>query len=478
MTVRVRFAPSPTGHLHIGGARTALYNYLFAQATGGKFILRIEDTDAERSEKKYEEALIDQLKWLGLDWDEGPGKEGSYGPYYQSQRFEIYQKHAESLLESAKAYHCFCTEEELEEKKERAKKEGRPPHYDGKCRNVSYEEATNRLAAGEKAVVRFRVPNKSMILNDKVRGRVVFPEGMVGDFVLMRSDGSPVYNFCCVIDDWLMKMTHVIRGDDHTSNTVRQLMIYEALGAEAPVFAHVSLLVGQDKAKLSKRHAATSLGQYKEDTYLPQAIVNYLTLLGWSHPEEKDIFDIHELRSKFDIERFNKAPAMFDLEKFRWVNGQHIKAMEIQKVLEECLDVIPEGHAFHRQSKDWQLKCVDLYKGQIHFFKEFIPLLDEIFREGIDSNDSELPEIKTFESTPSIAAYLNGELESLSEDFVTEETFNGWVSHIKKELKVKGRPLFKGVRAVLTGKGHGPELKFLVPLTPVSVLKTRVKALL
>ncbi|MEX1099418.1 MAG: glutamate--tRNA ligase, partial [Bacteriovoracaceae bacterium] len=267
MSIRVRFAPSPTGYLHIGGARTALYNYLFAKANNGKFIVRVEDTDLERSSKEFEQKQLDDLKWLGIDYDIGPGKEDEFGPYRQSERLEIYKKEAKRLLEEGKAFYDFCSEAELEQMREKSQSEGTPA-YTGKWREEKHwDEAKKRVESGEKAPIRFLVPDRDYSFEDKVRGTVKFPKGMVGDFVILRSNEAPVYNFCNVVDDHLHQITHVIRGEDHVNNTLRQLMIYEALGAQPPVFAHVSLLIGEDRQKLSKRHGATSVTLYREESY-------------------------------------------------------------------------------------------------------------------------------------------------------------------------------------------------------------------
>lgn len=478
MTVRVRFAPSPTGYLHIGGARTALYNFLYAKAQGGTFVLRIEDTDQERSKKEFEDLQIADLKWLGIEHDEGPDKpHPQYGPYRQSERTEIYQKYAQSLVDKGLAYYDFCTDEELEEMKERAAREGRPPHYEGKWKNpASQEEALARLAAGEKAAIRFRAPKKSFVLHDKVKGRVVYPENMVGDFVILRSNGLPVYNFCCVIDDYLMEISHIIRGEDHLSNTVRQLMIYEALEAKVPEFAHVSLLIGHDRQKLSKRHGATSVNLYKNENYLSEALCNYLTLLGWSHPDEKDIFDKKDLLEVFDLDRFSASPAMYDLEKLKWVNGQHIKNMEKEELLKRVAEL--ENNDFYKsQSKQWQNDVVDLVKQQVYFISDFPQIIHDLISNEHIEMTNELLDILNWDSTPEIIKYLFQKLENESLAFITEETLQGWMSEMKKTLGVKGKPLFMGVRAALTGKDHGPELKFLIPLTPVSIIKKRLEQL-
>ncbi|MCY4644918.1 MAG: glutamate--tRNA ligase [Bacteriovoracales bacterium] len=478
MTVRVRFAPSPTGHLHIGGLRTALYNFLLAKSQGGSFILRIEDTDQERSEKKYEALQMEALRWAGIDWDEGPG-EGPCGPYRQSERLSFYKKYADRLIEEDKAFYCFCTDEELAEMKEKAVKENRPPHYDGRYRNYPKSEALQRIAAGEKPAVRFKASLKSFILEDLVRGRVVFPENMVGDFVIVRSNGLPIYNFCCVVDDWLMKITHVVRGEDHLSNTVRQLMLYEALDASRPQFAHVSLLIGQDRQKLSKRHGVVSVDHYRQEGFLPEAMTNYLCLLGWSHPQEKEIFSQNEVVDLFDTTRFTKASAIYDLEKLKYINGQHLRRLSNEDILKRCEKFFPKNHPFFDGSNSWKIQCISFFKDQVQFFNQLPGLLDDLFR--IDSrgdDEDELKAIRGLESTPVMATYLKSEIERLLSEnkaFAQKDDFSHWMTHIKKELKIKGKPLFKGMRAVLTGAAQGPELVGLIPLTPLSVLKDRMK---
>ena len=478
MTVRVRFAPSPTGYLHIGGTRTALYNYLYAKAVGGTFVLRIEDTDQERSKAEYEKLQIEDLEWLGIHHDEGPDKPNpKYAPYRQSERLEIYTKYAQDLIDRGLAYYDFCTDEELEEMKERATRESRPPHYEGKWKNPAYnEEALAKLAAGEKPAIRFRAPNKPYVLNDKVKGRVVYPENMVGDFVIVRSNGLPVYNYCCVVDDVQMEITHVIRGEDHLSNTVRQLMIYEALNAKIPEFAHVSLLIGHDRQKLSKRHGATSVNLYRNENYLPGAMCNYLTLLGWSHPEEKDIFDNEELKQVFNLERFSSSPAMYDIEKLKWVNGQHIKKMSNEKLI-ELVEALPETDFIKQQTTEWKNAAIDIIKQQVNFIADIPKMVNEvILLDHLEMND-QLKDILSWETTPKIVAYLASEVNSFSGEYISEAQLNGWMDYVKKEMGIKGKPLFMGVRAALTGKDHGPELKFLIPLTPVNVIKKRLAQL-
>lgn len=476
MSVRVRFAPSPTGYLHIGGARTAIYNYLFAKANDGKFIVRVEDTDLERSQKEYEEKQLADLKWLGIDYDIGPGKEDEYGPYRQSERLEIYKKYALELVEKGLAFYDFCSEEELELMREKSQTEGTAA-YTGKWREPKYwDEAKERVQNGEAAPIRFLAPQKDYLFTDHVRGEIRFPKGMVGDFVILRSNGMPVYNFCNVVDDHLHRITHIIRGEDHVNNTLRQLMIYEALGAKAPEFAHVSLLIGKDRQKLSKRHGATSVSLYREEGYLPQALANYLCLLGWSHPDEKDVFALEELYGHFNLARFSKSHAIYDTEKLKWLNGQHLKGLSSQELVSAAQAHLSHGHAFFKQSDQWKLECIELFVEKIDLIAELESQLDEyVFDERIEETP-EAKEIFALESTPLIKSYLLEQMSALKGVvFVEQDLVAQWMDHCKKELKVKGKGLFMGFRTLLTGKTHGPDLKRLIALTPVSLLKKRLE---
>ena len=477
MSVRVRFAPSPTGHLHIGGARTALYNYLFARANGGVNILRVEDTDPERSRPEFEKSQIEDMKWLGIEFQEGPENPGEFGPYRQSERFPIYREIAAKWLEEGRAFECFCTPEELEQKKQKAQEEGGDPRYDGTCHHLSAEEIKRRKEGGEKPVIRFKTTEREYSFEDMVRGVVTFPANMVGDFVIMRADGSPVYNYCCVVDDHQMKISHVIRADDHTNNTLRQLMLYEALGARPPVFGHVSLLVGKDRQKLSKRHAATSVEKYREMGLLPQALMNYLTNLGWSHPEEKEIYSLAELGELFSEKRFSKSPATFDMEKLYWVNSHYLKESAPEKLIELLQAYMPSEHFFFAQDESWKKSCLALFIEKINTLSEFAPMIDGLWDEDVSACE-EFPEIASWETTSDMAKYLLEQLNGINGQFVTSEDFDHWGQHLKKEMKIKGKPLFKGLRACLTGKGQGPDLKVLVTLVPREVLVKRVQKVL
>ncbi|MFH1220623.1 MAG: glutamate--tRNA ligase [Candidatus Eisenbacteria bacterium] len=324
--VRVRFAPSPTGHLHVGGARTALFNWLFARSKGGKFVLRIEDTDQERSTEESYRAIVDALRWLGLDWDEGPIVGGDYGPYFQSQRRHLYRELAERLVAEGKAYICCCTQGEVAVRRAASGATSEASTYDRRCRDLAAEESSKLLTEGRPHVIRIKTPLEGeTAFDDLVHGRVAFQNPNLEDFVLIKSDGFPTYNFAATIDDISMKISHIIRGDDHISNTPRQIVLYQAFGVAPPYFAHVPLIMGADKTRLSKRHGATSVAQFTLDGYLPEAMVNYLALLGWSYDAETSLFEIADLISKFSLEKVSSTPAVFDYQKLAWINGEYMK---------------------------------------------------------------------------------------------------------------------------------------------------------
>lgn len=477
MTVRVRFAPSPTGYLHVGGARTALYCYLYAKRMKGTFLLRIEDTDTERSKKEYEESQIKDLEWLGLKHNEGPDLDGGHGPYRQSERRPIYTDMAQQLIDKNLAFHCFCSEEILKAKKEQAEANNLAPIYDGTCRHLKKEEVESRLANGEKAVIRFKAYEKDYTFSDLVRGEVSFPKGMVGDFVIVKSDGGPVYNYSCVADDYLMKVSHVIRAEEHLPNTLRQLMLYEALDATPPLFAHVSLILGNDRQKLSKRHGATSVSKFREEGYLPEALINYLSLLGWSHPEEKDILTEEEIISVFGLERFNKAPAVFDYEKLSYINGQHLRMKDEKELLNLLVPYTKNHFEFNKKDESWKLKAIAALKVKLTLLQDFVPLLDFFFSDQLQKDD-DLKDICSWETTKNLALFWKEKLENRGDAFITEEEFKEWSNVLKKEHKIKGKPLFMGMRGVLTGRAHGPELLNIIPLTEISILKKRVTGIL
>ena len=377
--IRVRYAPSPTGHLHIGNARTALFNYLFARHNDGEFIIRIEDTDLKRNIEGGEKSQLENLAWLGIDWDESPENPGKYGPYRQSERRDVYQPLIDQLLMSNLAYKCYCTSEELEAEREAQRARGEMPHYSGKCANLTPEEQAEKEAQGLEPVIRFRVPrNTSFTFDDMVKGEISFESDNVGgDFIIQKRDGMPTYNFAVAVDDHLMKITHVLRGDDHIANTPKQLMIYDAFGWPRPTFGHMTLIINTETGKkLSKRDESILqfIEQYRELGYLPEAMFNFIALLGWSPVGEDEIFPQDELIKIFDTDRLSKSPAAFDQKKLEWVNNHYIKAMDLDKLTELCLPYLIKAGKVEEnptpERKDWVKRVVSLYQPQMSYAAE------------------------------------------------------------------------------------------------------------
>lgn len=468
-SVRVRFAPSPTGYLHVGGARTALYDYLYAKKHKGTFVLRVEDTDLERSTEEALKMQIQDLSWLGLKWDEGVNPDtlqdiGDYGPYRQSQRTHIYDKYAQDLLDKGAAYYCFLSDEEIDKQRELAKKEGRPPQVDSPYRDWGVEKAlAHKESCDIKPVIRFKTPDskKDYILHDLVRGEVKFPSDMVGDFVIIRSNGMPVYNFCCAIDDALMKLTHVFRAEEHLSNTLRQMMIYEALGFELPEFGHLSIILGEDRQKLSKRHGATSVNEYKERGFLPEAMNNFLALLGWSSPEAQEIMSMDEMANQFSTERLNSASAVFDETKLKWVNATHLRALPHDKLWSLLKPYFDKEGFELPEDQSWQDKALSLMKTSMETLADAI----ELFRPlsmGSFVISEKAADVLSWESTPKV---FKKWIELLNQsDSIDEERFALMQNTIKKECEVKGKNLFMPIRVAVIGQPHGAEVKLLVPL--------------
>lgn len=482
--VRVRFAPSPTGYLHVGGARSALYNFLYAQRNSGKFILRIEDTDQARSTDESLRMVISDLKWLGLNWDEGPHPEtlqdmGPYGPYKQSERLTIYKKYADELLQQRKAYYCFMTDEELEAAREKLKSQNAQPHVESPYENLPLAEALAKIANGEKAVVRFktRALKKDYILQDLIRGEVRFPSDMVGDFVLLRSDGMPVYNFCCVVDDYLMKISHVLRAEEHLPNTLRQLMIYEGLGWKIPQFGHISLVLDDDRQKLSKRKGAVACDQFKKEGYLPSAMNNFLALLGWSHPEEKEILSLDEMKKSFSLDRVHVSGAVFDRVKLKWMNAQHLRALSAAQIWDLIAPFLKEAQLNLPTDREWQIQSVETFKSYLEILSDAVALYTPLD----DSRYEIFPESQEALQWPSTAAVLNAWkdlVQTHPKETFTEDEFLKIQDEVKNRSAQKGKNLFFPIRIALIGKPHGAELKILVPLmTKKSILARAEKAL-
>lgn len=484
--IRVRFAPSPTGMLHVGNARTALYNWLFARAHGGSFILRIEDTDVERSEARFEAQLMEDLRWLGLDWDEGPGdlneteegknaKVGGHGPYRQSERLKIYEKYTAQLLSEGKAYRCFCSAAELEAERKLYASRNMPQVYSGRCRELSERALQKNLAAGLPFAVRLKIGDEPLRFHDLVRGDVEFPAEAVSDPILVRSarDGKPavpVYNYVVTVDDALMEITHVIRGDDHISNTPKQVAIYQAFGWKVPQFAHLSTILGSDRERLSKRHGATSIASFREMGYLPEALVNYLALLGWGAEDGKtETFTIQDLVKAFQLERVTPSPAIFDFDKLDWLNRESIKECPPARLTSMAWHyfggLLPDKSAVSNEVLVWFVRVV-------HLFAPAVDHLDQLTKKalflfGFDPeharHNDENAEVLSHDSARTVLAELATRARAHQED-VTPELFKNWIDEIKRATGIKGKELFYPIRIALTGSHSGPEFDKLIPL--------------
>ena len=460
-TVRVRFAPSPTGNLHVGGARTALFNWLYARNLGGKLILRVEDTDQARSTRESEDAMVRDLKWLGLDWDEGPDCGGPYGPYRQSERQAIYKQLAMQLVEEGHAYPCFCTDKELTMMKEEQEAKKLPPKYTGKWATASEEEVDAEMAKGTPFVYRFRVPEGERIeIDDMIRGKVGWDTDTLGDFVLLRSNGLPVYNFCVAVDDATMGITHVLRAEEHLPNTLRQALVYDALKFPRPKFGHMSLILAPDRSKLSKRHGATSVGQFKDQGYLNKTMINYLSLLGWNDGTEQEIYETEELVKVFSTDRINKSPAVFDVVKLNWMNGKHIRLLpEEEQVAMIGAVLVNEGLAASADS-DFVKKAVKLCANGIELVEDAAKEVRDILAYDLAGNVSDEKMKKVLEddfgeiADAVIAGFESGELAAAIE----ANDFKKFVNGIGKTLYRKGKRLFMPVRIALTGRMQGPDV--------------------
>jgi nondiscriminating glutamyl-tRNA synthetase len=443
LTVRVRFAPSPTGHLHVGGARTAIFNWLFARHHGGTFLVRVEDTDQARSTRESEELVLEDLRWLDLGWEEGPDIGGPHAPYRQSERVDVYSAAAQQLLARNVAYRCFCTEEELEAKRKKAEEEGRPPHYDLTCYRLTPQQISAKLAMWTPFALRFHVPDDGDVtIHDLIRGEVTWKKESLGDFILVRSDGLPTYNFSVVVDDHDMEITHIIRAEEHLTNTHRQVLIYRALGWDVPQFAHVSLILGADRSKLSKRHGATSVSAYAEEGFLPEAMLNFLTLLGWSSPEGVEIFTREYAIQNFSLDRVNSAPAVFDRAKLEWMNGQYIHAMSasaLRPLVAKFFDA------------PWLEEGIEVVKTSVHLLAQFAEALKFVLEYTAPSDIDR-----------SFAEALANELRASTP--TDEASFKAMVERLKTATGLKGKNLFMPLRRAITGSDHGPELVRVIPL--------------
>lgn len=458
-TVRVRFAPSPTGYLHVGGARTALFNWLYARHHKGVFVLRIEDTDLARSTDEATQVILDALEFLGLDWDEGPNRGGDYGPYYQSERLDIYQEYAKKLMELDRAYECYCTPEELDQRRQEQIKAGQPTRYDQRCSQLTEAEKEAFRAEGRVPVIRFRaLETGETVVHDIIRGDVHFENTQIDDFVIYKSDGMPTYNFAVVVDDALMKITHVIRGEDHLSNTPKQIQIYEALDFPIPEFAHIPMILGPDKALLSKRHGATSVMQFHDDGYLPDAMVNYLSLLGWGYDDSQTIFSKEDLIEKFSLERVSKNPAVFDLQKLEWMNGVYIRELSLEDFYQVALpfwqkagflpeDVSPE-------QKDYAMRILKELQSRIKLVGDVVDLAYYFFEDDYVYIEEVVRKILGKPQTEAILNYVHEVISTVPA--LDEEHVKPLFTAGLEKYGIKMGEMIQPVRVALTGTNISP----------------------
>ncbi|WP_434579027.1 glutamate--tRNA ligase [Thermoanaerobacterium thermosaccharolyticum] len=465
--VRVRFAPSPTGNLHIGGARTALFNWLFARHNNGKMILRVDDTDLERSTGDSMKAIIDGLKWLGIDWDEGP--------IYQSKRLDLYKNYADKLVKEDKAYYCFCTKEELDEMRKEAQKTGKPPMYSGKCRNLPADEVKKYMDEGKKYVVRLKVPKEGKTtVHDIIRGDVEFDNSTFDDFIIMKSDNMPTYNFATVIDDYDLKISHIIRGEEHLSNTPKQILIYNALGFEKPSFAHVSMILAPDRSKLSKRHGATSVQEFRDLGYLPEAIINYITLLGWIPSDGEEVFSTEKSISEFTLDRVSKNPAIYDTKKLTWLNGIYIRDCDIDRLTKEVIPfLINKGLIGDNYDYDYIKKVVSAVREREKTLNEIAEAMSYYFNDEFDYDEKG---VKKYFEKDGVDNILKEAIEVLDkvDDFNLVETEKAYRDLIEK-LDIKSGDLFHPTRLAISGRTFGPGLFDIMELLGKKKTIERIK---
>ena len=477
--VRTRYAPSPTGHLHIGGARTALFSYLHAKRNGGDFIVRIEDTDTERNVEGADEKQMAMLKWLGIEWDEGVDVGGPYAPYRCMERTDIYNQYIERLLKEGKAYLSYTTKEELEKEREEQIARGEVPKYSGWDRDLTPEQRAKLEAEGRVPSVRFRVPEgKTIVIEDEIRGTVKFESDGIGDFVIRRPDGRPTYNFQVAVDDALMKISHVIRGEEHLSNTPKQIMIYEALGFKPPVFAHIPLILNDEGKKMSKRdeRIIQFIDQYKELGYLPEAIVNFISLLGWAPEGEEEMFTPQELVEVFSLDRVSKAPAVFDTGKLKWMNGQYIKKAPLDRIVELAIPHLEKAGRIQLplddEQKEWVTRLVALYQEQMEYLAEIVELSELFFRDEISYSD----QAKKVLGEEHVPAVLKAFLEQVEQNEAFEpDDIKKMFKQVQKETGYKGKKLFMPVRVAATGLEQGPDLRGSLSLIGRGLVMKRLR---
>ncbi len=476
--VRVRFAPSPTGYLHVGSSRTALFNYLFAKHHNGVFVLRIEDTDLARSTEASTQAILDGMKYLELFWDEGPEVGGDYGPYFQSQRLDLYREYADKLLEAGRAYQCFCTPEELDQIRKEAVEQGRDPKYDGRCFHLSDAERQQFIEQGRKPVLRFKAEYEgTTVVEDLIRGKVTFDNNQLDDFVIVKSDGMPTYNFAVVVDDALMRISHVIRGEDHLSNTPKQIQLYEALGFPVPKFAHIPMILGPDKTLLSKRHGATSVTQFRDEGYLPDAMVNYLALLGWSYDDSQTIFKRDDLIRKFALEKVSKNPAVFDITKLQWMNGVYIRDLSLDEFYQIALPLFQSwGYISEEVTSEEESRL----KAILAILQERVKLLSELkeasyyfFEDELRYNEKALNKVLFKEGAAEVLNALLPELLNVKD--YTQENLEPLFRKVQEQFDCKLAAVIQPVRVAVTGTNVSPGIYEVLALLGRAKTCERIK---
>ncbi|MDQ1273813.1 MAG: nondiscriminating glutamyl-tRNA synthetase [Planctomycetota bacterium] len=476
--VRVRFAPSPTGLLHIGNARMAVFNWLFARRHKGTFILRIEDTDVARSQRKYMDQLIEDLHWLGLTWQEGPDVGGQYGPYLQSERLPIYHDFCQRFLKEGLAYRCYCTPEELEERRQIARLTGKPPRYDNRCRDLTDIQKKAFETSGLNFTIRFKVPEELLVFDDLIRGTCQFDMSLTGDFVIMRSDGTPSFHFAVAVDDTLMQITHVIRGEDHLSNTPCHILLFHALNQKPPQFAHLSLTMGADRTLLSKRHGAFSISEYRKLDYLPEALLNYMILLGWAPRNKKEKFKIDDIIDTFDIGTMSKASSVFDQQKLDWLSGQYTREADLERLTNLAIPYVQAAGFIsadeNKIDRAHLSLIVDAVRNNMSCMSQIVQEADIFFKDPVVSEKH--VEFLSSEMSQSVLLSFYRELQKL--DTLSPEIFKEAFVAVQKETKVNGKGLYMPVRLALTGREHGPELYNITNILGIEACNKRIERFL
>lgn len=473
--IRVRIAPSPSGNLHIGTARTALFNFLFAKKMGGKFILRIEDTDTERSSQEYVQNIFDSLKALGLCWDEGPDVGGEFGPYSQSERFDIYPQYAQKLLESGHAYECFCTPEELDAEKVKAQENKVAPMYSGKCKNLSEAEKEALRAEGRKPAIRFAVEHKELIFNDLVKGDLKFDTNLIGDFVIMKSNGTPTYNFAVVVDDLLMQISHIIRGEDHISNTPKQILIYEALGVEVPKFGHLGMILAPDRSKLSKRHGATGVSEFVEKGYLIDALVNFVALLGWSPSDGVEIKSIDEIAQDFRINDVSTSNSIFEYDKLNWMNAQYIKKLSNEELKERLLPFLTQ-YDLSELNEEKLLRMVEITREPLVILSDITDAVPYFFGKGVNIETEVQTEVLDTETSQKVLAEVAKSAQDWNFD---EESLHHTLDELRakfKEQGIKPKETMWTIRAAVTGRTKGADITAVMAILGKAKVLKRIES--